>query len=240
MKRVIFLVFVVALVVIRSAIAEDYNTIEGVSGSIDKKRRNPVLSVGTKFSDTSVSILADAFVPHDEYKEYPLQFDFYINRALYASQIRSKELPGPVGVVVTSDVVPLPFNYSVVVKVLHPNRTFTTVLNGAATTPSDEPTFNCSVQTIDIEGNDVTYAAADVAIPTVSNDAFSSSFTGVSSSAGNTSISVQASTTSDGATGTLTIGDESFAVEGSVTTSDEAVSSFSFTGTEDEVSVSCS
>lgn len=239
MKRVIFLCLVIVLLVWRSAFAQDYNTTEGISGTVDKKRRNPVVSVGTKFGSGSVSILADAFVPHDEYKEYPLQFDFFVNRALYASQIRSTELPGPVGVVVPNSVAPTPFNYSVVVKVLHPNRTFTTVLNGSATTATADNSLNCNVVTLDLEGNTVTYTASAVSAPTVTDSAYTISFTGTSSS-GDAAINLQASTGSDGSTGTLTIDGEESSLEGSTVTSEDKVSSLSMTGTEEDIEISCS
>jgi len=125
-------------------------TTEGVSGDIDKHYREPVLSVRASAGATSTTIYADAYVINDEFKKYPIQFDFYVNRSLFASQIRSTELPGPVGVTVPHTAAALPFNYSVIAKVLHPNRVFTTVLNGAVErmdpTPVPGTTFlNCTL-----------------------------------------------------------------------------------------------
>lgn len=108
------------------------HTTEGVSGDRDKKRRNPVISVDRQIKNGNVQLLVDAHVPSEDYRKYPIRFEFYLNRRLHVTQIRSQELPGPVGIDIGPDVATLPFNYTVVARVLHPNRTFTTVLNGAA------------------------------------------------------------------------------------------------------------
>ena len=81
--------------------------------------------------DATVKILVDGQVPNEEYQKYPIQYDFYINNRLFSSQITSKQLPGPIGIDVSSEVVPLPFNYTIKATVLHPNRTFTTMAFGA-------------------------------------------------------------------------------------------------------------
>ncbi|MCB0320197.1 MAG: hypothetical protein KDD60_04670 [Bdellovibrionales bacterium] len=108
------------------------NTTIGVSGRDDKHARTPVLTVGTHVHSSSVQILVDAYQRNPEYTRYPMQFDIYVNRRLYSQQIRSTELPGPVGVDVSRELVPLPFNYTVVAKMLTPQgESFTTVLNGA-------------------------------------------------------------------------------------------------------------
>lgn len=106
-------------------------TTQGISGDSDKQDRDPILTVQTMAGATSATILVDAYVNNGEYKKYPIQFDFYVNRSLFASQTRSTELPGPIGVTVDYKTAPIPFNYSVIARVLHPNRTFTTVLNAA-------------------------------------------------------------------------------------------------------------
>ncbi len=108
------------------------NTNEGVSGFLDKKRRAPSLSVGVhRGENNAIKLLADAYVANEEYTDYPIKFEFFVNRALVATQIRSKELPGAVGIDVDSKRYPFPFNYTVIATVLGPNRTFTTTLDGA-------------------------------------------------------------------------------------------------------------
>lgn len=128
---------------------------EGIAGYIDKGRRGPVLSVGITRGDKVVSILADAHVVNEEYTDYPIQFDFFVNRKLFSSQIRSKALPGPVGVDVGTDVATPPFNYTVLAKLIHPNREFSTVIEGAVFATNLVTTFDCSL-TIPGEDEDST------------------------------------------------------------------------------------
>lgn len=146
-------------------------TTEGISGDIDKKNREPVLSVRVAAGTTSAVIYADAYVINGEFTKYPIQFDFYVNRSLFASQIRSTELPGPVGVTVPYETAPLPFNYTVVAKVLHPNRTFTTVLNATVEradptpAPATEYRMNCTLtESATEETEETTYTATDVLV----------------------------------------------------------------------------
>jgi len=113
-------------------------TTEGIAGDVDKKRRGPVLAVSAEYikgdgskGSEHVVILADTSLPNDEFKKYPVRVDFFVNRNLYTSQIRSPELPGPLGIDVPADKAKVPFNYSVIATLLYPNRSFSTVMNGA-------------------------------------------------------------------------------------------------------------
>lgn len=114
---------------------------EGIVGDIDSRRRSPVVSVRTENGTGGVKIFADAYVPNTEYVKYPIEFQFFVNRQLFATQLRSNELPGPVGVDIGRDFASPPFNYSIVATVLHPNRQFTTVVNGAVYSTDLATTF---------------------------------------------------------------------------------------------------
>ncbi len=126
-------------------------TTEGISGYTDKKDRDPTLSVRIVSLPSSseggerVKLLAYAEVASHEYKEYPIRFDFFVNQRLLSSQIRSVELDGPVGVDVTPEDATQPFNYTVVATMLHPNRQFTTVLNGASFASDLVQTLDCTL-----------------------------------------------------------------------------------------------
>ncbi len=106
-------------------------TTEGISGEADKGRRSPVLSASTSVGTGNVKILVDAYVPSPQYQKFPIKFEIFVNRKLIVTQIRSTELPGPIGIDVGSNIATPPFNYSIVATLLHPNRQYTTVLNAA-------------------------------------------------------------------------------------------------------------
>jgi hypothetical protein len=175
-------------------------TIEGISGDMDKKRRGPVLSVGVNRNQAdsssaagggvgSTTLLVDAFVPNKEYERYPIRFDFFVNRKLVSSQLRSVELPGPIGLLVTPEMGTIPFNYSVVATLLHPNREFTTILHGAVTsaapTPPTTSLSSCNLEIVPAEGAELTVYVADTVTVTPGED-------------GNFSISFQTSKLDDG------------------------------------------
>ncbi len=171
--------------------ADPVLTTEGISGDIDKKRRGPVLSVGVHHNQTdssgarggveSTTLLVDAFIPNKEYERYPIRFDFFVNRKLASSQLRSVELPGPIGLEVTSEMATIPFNYSVVATLLHPNREFTTILNGAVTstgpTPPATAISSCNLEIVPAPGAELTVYVADTVTVTPGADGnFSLSF----------------------------------------------------------------
>ena len=149
MHRLLGFVFGLAFSVGLVAAQNVTNTTEGISGDIDSKRRSPVLSVTVSRDSSAVKLLTDAHVPNPDYQKYPIKFDFFVNRKLFATQIRSTELPGAVGVDIGSDVALTPFNYSVVATVLHPNREFTTVLNGAVFGSNLIATLSCNLSITD-------------------------------------------------------------------------------------------
>jgi hypothetical protein len=165
-------------------------TSEGISGDVDKKRRGPLVSVGTQYSKGNGSkgsevakILVEAVTQNDDYKQYPIRVDFFINRNLFTSQMRSTELPGPLGVEITPDTARVPFSYSVVATLLHPNREFTTVIHGAVfATDLGSTLSTCTLTVTSAQSGGTTatqkvsYVAKDVQVAQSGNSAATVSF----------------------------------------------------------------
>lgn len=210
---------------------------EGVPDSesvtIDKKRRSPVVSIGTNVVSTSgaasqVKILVDASVPAEEYKGYPIEFKFFINGLLRETQIRSTQLPRPVGLVVTPDVATPPFNWTIVATLLHPNRQFVTVAQGAVFARDLGVTYNCAltlgaVSTGDSDGT--VYVADGVTAGQLSNSEVSLNFV--------TSV-LDDGTEADELTAAATLGFSGTSASGTLTTTINGTSStVNVTGTTD-------
>jgi hypothetical protein len=160
-------------------------THKGIGEFIDLKQRAPVLSVGVNRAENNVKLLVDATVENDEYKEYPIRFDFYVNRELVSTQLRSKELSGGIGIDVPAKEAPIPFNYSVVATLLTPNRTFTTIINGAVfetdlTTKLSTCTYTVSdTVTTQADGSSSSrvYVAKEISTTQSGNEGLTVSFT---------------------------------------------------------------
>jgi hypothetical protein len=238
-------------------------TTEGISGDIDKKRRGPVLSVGVHHNATDSSgarggaanttLLVDAYIPNKEYERYPIRFDFFVNRKLVSSQLRSVELPGPIGLEVTSEMASIPFNYSVVATLLHPNREFTTILNGAVTsatpTPPTTAISSCTLEIVPEEGAELTvYVADTVTVTPGANGAFSLSFETSKLDDGSQGDPVSATaeiTVTDGdATGTLTTSvngnEETVGISGSAVVEGDSLQSIDVKPETGATTLSCS
>ncbi|NMC64153.1 MAG: hypothetical protein GYA55_13395 [SAR324 cluster bacterium] len=221
---------------------------EGVGADVDKKRREPILSVRVAAGPTSATIFADAYVVSDQTNYLPIQFDFFINRAFFASQIRSTELPGPVGVTVAYKDVPLPFNYSVVAKILHPNRTFTTVLNGAVEKidptpgPTSTPASSLSCTYTEKIDNEVsTYTAVQVTFAETDSK-LTSSFEAVNSEDPEDKLSLEIDTTKNDTdlSGTINVVDsQEINVRGSYQKSANIISSISLSSEDSLNELSC-
>jgi len=209
------------------------NTTEGVSGFLDKKRRAPSLSVGvSRGAADAVKLLADAYVANEEYTEYPIKFEFFVNRALVATQIRSKELTGAVGIDVDPKTTPFPFNYTVIATVLGPNRTFTTVLNGAAF--SSDLTGGGSITSCTLALSDTVTTQSETTARTFTAD------TVVLSQTSNSTLQIdfETSTLSDGTKGDNVVVKATISVDGekasggvTVTEGDKATTTTATTGT---------
>ncbi len=236
-------------------------TSEGISGDVDKKRRGPLVSVGTHYSKGDGSkgsevakILVDAVIQNGDYQQYPIRVDFFINRTLFASQIRSTELPGPLGVVIPSSTARVPFNYSVVATLLHPNREFTTVINGAIfATDLGSTLSTCTVTVTSVQADSinssqkVSYVAQDVQVNQSGNSAATVSFETTELEGGGFADAVTAnallSFSGTTVTGTLTTiisgRRETLDVTGTGAIAESGVSSFSVSSADKGTALAC-
>lgn len=210
---------------------------EGVRGDTDKKRRNPIIFVSKTVTAGNVKILADSFVPNPEYRNYPVQFDFYVNRRLFSTQFRSVELPGPVGIDVGPDVT-LPFTFAVVARVLHPNRHFTSVITGAVFASTLEGSLDCSLSV----GSD-DFEALDATISQVGNNGFTMDFT-ASGAAGDATVAASFTVSDATASGTLLIvrdgTQQTAVVSGDIEASESGVASLSVSSEDETTVLDCS
>lgn len=220
---------------------------EGISGDIDKKRRSPTVSLSTNKTEGNVQILVDAFVADTEYQKYPIQFDFYINRKFFTSQLRSTELPGAIGIDVASSVAKTPFNYSIVARTLHPNREFTTVINGAVFDTDIAAQFDCTLTTAINSEESREYIANGVNLNQVGNDALSISFETNSTPEGHSvKLSGTININDSEASSNITINedqttDKIVALTGESETDEEGdLISISLTSDDSDTSLSCS
>lgn len=219
---------------------------EGIAGEIDKHRRGPTVSVETQVSNGNSKILVDAYVAAEEFQKFPIQFQFFVNRQLFATQIRSPELPGPVGIDVSSSAASVPFNYAIVATVLHPNRQYISVIQGAVFATDLAATLDCTV-TLGSGDSAESFAGNGVSVTQTGNDSVALSFTAESLTTGN-DITVTANATVDDSSlsGSATIkkADDSTQkvdLTGAVTLDDDdEVSSIALDSDDGETTISCS
>jgi hypothetical protein len=171
-------------------------TTRGVAGDMDKKGRDPQMTITRIVEQDAVRLLISAATPDKELAPYPIKFDFFVNRQLVSSQMTSPELPGDIGLVVPSTMATTPFNYSVVATVLHPNRQFTTVVHGAAFSSDIVGTLSCTA-IVNANGQVSTYRNADVVVTQSANNQAGFSFVG-SEQSGGESAQITASFSTDG------------------------------------------
>ncbi len=219
---------------------------EGVAGDIDGKNRSPHLTVGTTIGTNQVTILADAFHPSGEFSKYPIQFDFFVNRTLFATQYRSPTLGGPVGVTVPSSVAKPPFNYVVVAKTLHPNSVYTTVIEGAVYTNTLGATVDC---TVTLPGNEETddtiYTASDVSLGQTGNSNVDATFSAKSQDGTSTiQVTTQLSVSTE-SSGTFTVAkdgeeEQNFSGSAEVEKDSASITSFSISADDGGATLTCS
>lgn len=116
------------------------NTTKGVAGFMDKDNRAPTITLSTSTDGENTKILVDTTVPNSDLDRYPIEVKYFINGNFYTSQIRTNELPKPLGIDIGPDVAQIPFNYSIVASILHPNRRFSSLAQGAILPPTPTPT----------------------------------------------------------------------------------------------------
>lgn len=234
-----------AALMLASFAQAETNTVEGISGDIDKKHRGPALSINAYPEGGGAKILADAYVPNSEFVSYPIRFDFYINRRLFSSQIRTKELPGPVGVDVGNDIAPIPFNYAVVATLLHPNRQFVTTAYGVVYATDLLVQFDCTLSIADGSAVEGDYEALQVNSTQAANDALTLNFTGENSLGGkeaNVTATVNVSDDTGSGSVTYTVDDSSktISLSGEITKSDNGeIATLSLASTDQSVSLDC-
>ncbi len=238
-----------------SAQADEKLTSEGIGGYMDSKHRNPVLaiSIAQPTDPARVKITADASVPNEELNEYPIRFDFFVNGRLFSSQIRSRALPTPVGVDIGRDIATLPFNYSVVATVIHPNRQYTSMIEGAVFEQNLVSTFDCTAtltkaaQTEDAEDTVEEFVGNDIQTAQSASKTITFNFQGKEAASGDSldfQVTLQINTDDSTASGSLSYtrdGETTSAdVSGDVQLDDSGqLSSFTLSNDDSTVELSC-
>lgn len=221
---------------------------EGVVGDVDKGRRAPTLTFSTKVAPdgSSATILADTQVINEDYKKYPISVDFYVNGRLFSKQFRSLELPAPLGVVVPKELAAIPFNYSIVATLIHPNRQYVTVAQGAVTLNDSKSALQC-ILTLPESENGVASSLAGT-VPNSLNSDNTLNFTlteGNSSAQISLVIAPSAASAIRDATGSALVkqsdpsSDATYSLKGTATASGPTVSEIKTTATEENVSLNC-
>lgn len=126
-------------------VAHSQEIAEGVVGTIDKKRRSPVFSVEPKVSPEKVEIILNTTIPADEYEPYPVRFELFVNDKFATSKYQPAELRGPLTFEITPELAVAPFKYVITATLLHPNRQFVTVAQGAIYEQNFFTTLACTV-----------------------------------------------------------------------------------------------
>jgi hypothetical protein len=218
---------------------------EGTGSTVDSKRRGPVLLLRTSSEANGVTkILADAYVPNEQYRSYPIEFKFFVNRNLVATQMRTAELGGPIGIDVAPTLAPRPFNYSIVATLLHPNRQFVTVAQGAVYERSLGAKLNCTVSA-GLNGSASekrTYLAQGVILQQTGPDAVKMNFLGHTAEDEDERFfdaSLTVGTTA--ASGTVRVSDEggAYTVTGKPTFSGGALTALSLADTGKQITLEC-
>jgi hypothetical protein len=202
-------------------------TSRGVRGDMDKKGRDPQMTITRVISADAVRLIVTAQTPDEELRPYPIRYDFFVNRQLVSSQMTSPELPGDVGLTVTPQMASTPFNYSIVATVLHPNRQFTSVVHGAAFSSDIVGTLACTV-TATVDGVERTYRNADVTVTQSGNSQIGFSFLGSEANGGDEALitaSVNASASESSGTASVGVNGQisEFTVAGEVVITESTV-----------------
>ncbi len=115
----------------------------GIAGDMDAKDRAPILTE-THSGRDPVKFIADVEVANKDYAKYPVEVKWFINRKLFATQLRSPELPGALGVDIGIDIAEPPFTYAVIATLIHPNRQFSSSIYGAVYPEDLATTLDCT------------------------------------------------------------------------------------------------
>jgi len=200
---------------------------EGIVGTVDKKRRSPIIIFSPKTEGDKTTLLVDALVPNEDYQQYPIQFQFFVNRRLVSTQIRSKELPGAIGIEVTPQMATRPFNYTIVATLLHPNRQFVSVAQGAVYSQTFPSSLPCTL-TLTEDGKKVEYQRATVPLAQSGNASFTLSYEAVNTIEGSREVKGNFTFSGNTITGSLTSdkGEAALLVQGTLKRQGERITGF--------------
>jgi hypothetical protein len=219
---------------------------EGINGDVDKHRRAPTVTVGVHNNGSNVQILVDAYIADEEYADYPIQFEFFINRKFFTSQIRSKDLPGPIGIDVSSSTAAVPFNYTIIATTLHTNRQFKSIVNGAVFSSNLSSTFDCTLTTGVNSDQSVEYVVNNANLSQTTNNNLTLNIETNSTPEGH-SVKAAATITVTGTTATasLVIAEDegeskTIALSGTAEKTDNKLTSLTLNSEDSDVALSCS
>lgn len=214
-------------------------TTAGVANYADKKGRNPTLTVQQSHRPGVVSLLVNAAATGD-FEKFPIQVDIFVNGTLFTSQIVSPTLPIPLGVDVPEARAALPFNFTVVAKIIHPNSVYTSALEGAAFPQNfadEQQNLACNVVAGETE-----LSANAVTIERVGGTNYQFAVPELPEGGDQARVAYTLSANGGSvASGTVTLNDnEPTTVTGTVTSEGQSVTAIALANTDDSVSVSCS
>lgn len=246
MRRILFTVLLTLTLFSMTGLAQVTQTARGINGNMDANARSPQLSVTRVVTDAGVSLLADAFVPNKDYQIYPFRFDFYVNRKLYATQYRSTDLPGPVGVDIGPDVATIPFNYTVMATLIHPNKVFTTIISGAAYSNDFVATLDCDLTLNATTSDSTVFSASGIETSQSGDSDFVLSYSATDISTGDT-VAVTGVINTNSSAGTasssLSVTRDGNAtvngVSGTFTVADSKIASLELTSSDGNIILSC-
>jgi len=231
-----------ALIALFAVQAQAQLSSQGIAGYQDKYQRNPNLTVSTKVGGSTTQILADTAILDPEYAQFPVRVDFYVNRKLYSSQYRSPGLPGNLGVEVPTSVAPLPFNYAVIATLLHPNRQFTTIIEGAVFASTLSGVLDCTFTTDATLDSAIDYSASSVSITQSGSNIINLKFTADSGDGkANLDLAVTVTSGKASATGTSEISGttSSLTLSGTSTSANGALEDLQLKSSDSNTELSC-
>lgn len=215
-------------------------TSQGVSGYQDLKGRDPVLTVSAVSSGPTIKILADAYVKNGDFSQDPIEYQFFVNRRLFSTQIQAKELPGAVGVDIGADVATPPFNYSVIATLIHPNRQFKTVIHGAVYGSNLLATMDCVLQDSTSGDAGIEVSASGVQTSQPGNDTITLSFEG---NPGKVGVAAEATNSGGALSGTISVskssGTNTVEASGTIKFENSQVKSLEMSSSDGKVNLTC-
>jgi hypothetical protein len=222
--------------------AQELISSEGIVGDVDEGRRAPIISFSTKVAEdkSSATILVDTQVINEEYKKFPIVVDFFVNGRLFSRQYRSPELPAPLGIDVPKELAEIPFNYSVVATLLHTNRQYVSVIQGAINSDQTSSSLTCEVDRL----SDSLNVSGDISNILSTENEIKSSFGTTPLVELDLQIEPNASSTTVTVSGDITIADSSgtetsYEVSGDATAAGSLVSDINLSSDDGEVTLTC-